>query len=235
MRLGIMQPYFFPYVGYYSLIKQTDYFILLDEVQFIRHGWIERNRILKQSGGWNYIAVPLEKHSRNTVISDIRINYRENWKQKIFSQLSYYKKAPNYAKVIDLVKDVFEEDYQDIVSYDYASIKCVNNYLGINTPIKIFSKMNLSIDKPNAADEWALNICKQIDGVSEYWNPVGGLDFFDKQKYVDNNIQIYFQKMKLQPYRQFSKEFEQGLSILDVLMFNGVDEVNQMLDEFDLL
>ena len=98
MRLGIMQPYFFPYIGYISLIKNVDKFILLDDVQFIRHGWIERNRILKPTGGWQYISVPLEKHGQKIAIKDIKINNSQQWKSKIISQLTYYKKAPYYRK-----------------------------------------------------------------------------------------------------------------------------------------
>ena len=98
MKLAIMQPYFMPYIGYISLIKNTDQFILFDTVQFIRHGWIERNRILKPNEGWQYIQVPLIKdNGRDTVIKNVRINNAENWKSKIIAQLQHYKKkAPNY-------------------------------------------------------------------------------------------------------------------------------------------
>lgn len=93
MKLGIMQPYFFPYLGYFSLIKHTDRFILFDTVQFIRHGWIERNRILKPNEGWQYIQVPLIKDKgRDTVIKDVKIRNTENWQQKIIAQLQHYKK-----------------------------------------------------------------------------------------------------------------------------------------------
>ncbi len=104
MKVGIMQPYFFSYLGYFSLIKHSDRFILLDTVQFIRHGWIERNRVLKQNEGWFYIQVPLFKSERGTLIKDIRINNNINWKNKILSQLQIYKKiAPNYFQVIKLL------------------------------------------------------------------------------------------------------------------------------------
>ena len=98
MKLAIMQPYFSPYLGYFSLIKHTDNFILLDTVQFIRHGWIERNRILKPGWDtWQYIKVPLEKHSKNSIIKDIRIKTNQDWKRKLISQLVHYKKrAPFY-------------------------------------------------------------------------------------------------------------------------------------------
>ena len=89
-----MQPYFFPYLGYFSLIKATNNWIVIDSVQFIRHGWIERNRIFNPQSDWQYIKVPLVKHSRNTLIKNIKIRKEENWKQKIFAQLMCYKKKP---------------------------------------------------------------------------------------------------------------------------------------------
>jgi hypothetical protein len=92
MRIAIMQPYFFPYLGYYSLIKESDKFILFDTVQYIRHGWITRNRVLKPIEGWQYIFVPLEKHGITTIINQVRIKNSENWKDKIIRQLEHYKK-----------------------------------------------------------------------------------------------------------------------------------------------
>ena len=91
MKVAIMQPYFFPYLGYFGLINHTEKFILFDTVQFIRHGWIERNRILKPMEDWQYIAVPLKKHSQKTLIKDIEINNSIDWKNKIFAQLTHYK------------------------------------------------------------------------------------------------------------------------------------------------
>lgn len=235
MKIGIMQPYFFPYLGYFALIQQVDRFILLDKVQFIRHGWIERNRILKQSGGWGYIAVPLEKHPQKTLIEDIRIKNSEKWKEKILAQLVYYKGAPNYYKVRKLVEQAFQDDYSDIVQCDYHALNMVCEYLGITTPIEIYSNMGLQIATPNCADEWALNICKAIPEVTEYWNPEGGLSFFDRSKYENSQIKIYFMQMKLREYMQKGNVFEPGLSILDVMMFNSPEEIHDMMNEFTIL
>lgn len=236
MKLGIMQPYFFPYLGYFSLIKHTELFILLDAVQFIRHGWIERNRILKQNSDWLYIKVPLIKVGRNTVIKDVKINITINWKQSILSQLAIYKKiAPNYQSVISLMNSIFENDYYDIVSLNSASLQMVCNYLNINTDIKVFSKMELEIDRPKEPDEWALNICKTLGGVKEYWNPPGGKEFFNENKYSSQNIKLKFQKLNLQSYNQNRDNFIPGLSIIDVMMFNSVDEINRMLDEYKFI
>ena len=236
MKLAIMQPYFLPYLGYFSLIKHTDEFILFDTVQFIRHGWIERNRILKPSNGWQYIMVPLKKHSRETIIKDIEINNDQQWKEKILAQLQHYKKqAPYFSNVIDILNEIFSKEYATIVDLNLASLKTVCNYLGINTPIQVFSLMNIDIEPANAPDEWALNICKALGNVDEYWNPPGGQSFFDRKKYENAGINLKFHSAILTDYDQKRNVFEPGLSIIDVMMFNSVDEINKMLDNYELI
>ena len=236
MKLAIMQPYFLPYLGYFSLIKHTDEFILFDTVQFIRHGWIERNRILKPSNGWQYIMVPLKKHSRETIIKDIEINNDQQWKEKILAQLQHYKKqAPYFSNVIDILNEIFSKEYATIVDFNLASLKTVCYYLGINTPIQVFSLMNIDIEPANAPDEWALNICKALGNVDEYWNPPGGQSFFNKKKYENAGINLKFHSAILTDYDQKRNVFEPGLSILDVMMFNSIEEINKMLDNYELI
>ena len=234
MKLAIMQPYFFPYIGYFSLIKQSDQFILFDTPQYIRHGWIERNRILKVDGEALYIKVPLKKHKRDITINNLLINNTENWKEKIFAQLvPYKKKAPNYWKVISLLKEIFDFDSESMVELNYNSLKKTCEYLGITTPISIWSNMDIEIDEVNAPDEWALNICKALDA-NTYYNPIGGLSFFDKEKYQKEKIELKFLNMIPSPYRQLSNDFVSFLSIIDVMMFNSVDEITKMLDNYEV-
>lgn len=237
MKLGIMQPYFFPYLGHISLIKHTDRFILFDTVQFIRHGWIERNRILKPNGGWQYIQVPLIKaDGRDTIIKDVLINNEKNWKEKILAQLQHYKKkAPNYFSVVKLLKEIFSQDYTDITHLNQTSLETVCKYIGFEKRIEVFSEMNLQIEDVKAPDEWALNICKAVEGADEYWNPPGGITFFDRQKYENAGIKLFFHQVELEEYKQAGGIFEPGLSIIDVLMFNSPSDVNEMLDKFVLL
>lgn len=236
MKLGIMQPYFLPYIGYFSLIKHVDKYILFDTVQYMRHGWIERNRVLKQNEGWQYIQVPLSKHGQKDLIKDVNINNATDWKAKILAQIQHYKKkAPFYFGTVKLLNEIFDNEYEDIVSLNHISLEKICQHIGIDTPIEVFSQMNLDIEPANAPDEWALNICKAIDGTTEYWNPTGGLSFFNKSKYENSNIKIHFQQVNLKPYNQNRNEFEGGLSILDVLMFNSPEEINAMLDDYTLL
>lgn len=234
MKLAIMQPYFMPYIGYFSLIKHVNEFILFDTPQFIRHGWIERNRILKQNGEPLYIRVPLEKHHRDVKINNLVINNSENWKEKIIAQLApYRKKAPNYWKVISLMKEIFELESESIVDINYHSLKKICEYLGIRTPIKKWSEMNIEIDVVNAPDEWALNICKSLHA-NKYFNPIGGASFFNSKKYEKSGIELKFMETRATKYKQFTNEFVPFLSIIDVMMFCDIDNVNKMIDNCKL-
>ena len=234
MKLGIMQPYFCPYIGYFSLIKHTDEFILFDVVQFIRHGWIERNRIIKQSGGTVYIQVPLMKHSRETLIKDLQIRNTENWKSKIRAQLTFYKKGNRYyRRVLEVIESVFVNEYSSIVLLNKDLLIAICKYLDINLNIQIFSEMNLKIEKAQEPDEWALNICKAY-GVDEYWNPPNGKDFFDRSKYSNAGVNIKFHEIKISNYEQKGKIFEPALSIIDVMMHNHPDTINEFLDDYKL-
>jgi len=233
-----MQPYFFPYLGYFSLIKHTDRMILLDDVQFIRHGWIERNRILKPGAGWQYIAVPLKKKKFTTIIKDIEINNECDWKDKLLRQLAHYKKkAPFYFKMTSMIEDALQGEVNNITELNRNILKSICNYLDIEANIDIFSQLNLKIDTPQASDEWALNICKKIEDVKEYWNPIGGMQFFDASKYHNNNLELVFHNFIQTPYIQLNNnaEFQGGLSIIDVMMFNSPDEINAMLDCYECL
>jgi hypothetical protein len=236
MKLAIMQPYFFPYLGYLSLIKHTEMFILFDSVQFIRHGWIERNRILKPNDGWQYIKVPLQKYSRDTLIKDIKINNTTKWGEKNLAQIQHYKKtAPFYLETIELLQSIFNNKYDDIVNLNMNALVAVLKYLQIDRPIKVYSKMNISIDKVKAPDEWALNICKALVNIDEYWNPIGGRNFFDRKKYSQANINLKFHTVNISKYKQKSNIFTPNLSIIDVMMFNSKEVINKMLDNYELI
>ncbi len=234
MKLGIMQPYFFPYIGYFQLINCVDEFILLDTVQFIRHGWIERNRILKQDRGWLYVKVPLKKHSRKILIKNIEIK-EENWQAKIFAQLKHYKKrAPFYNNVIRLLIQIFDNNCLTITQLNFLALKSVCSYLKIETPIHIFSKMSIEIDEVTDSGEWALNISKAMNA-DTYINPIGGKEIFDKRKFKSNNITLRFLESNEIKYNQKREPFESWLSIIDVMMFNSPDEINKLLNEYRLL
>ena len=236
MKLGIMQPYFFPYIGYWQLINAVDEFILADITQFSKQSWVARNRILKPQEGWQYVLVPLVKHNLGSLIREIEIKKGYNWEETIIRQLSHYKKrAPYYFSTMDLLAEIFSIKCDTISQFNYISVSKICYFLGISTKITRINDLKLNIKKNNAPDEWAINVCKEYAEVEEYWNPEGGFTFYDKQKYVDNNIKIRFIKSRNTIYNQERDLFEPFLSIIDIMMFNSTKEIKQMLLEYDLL
>ena len=234
MKLGVMQPYFFPYFGYFALINQVDFFVLLDTVQFIKHGWIERNQILKASDGEPlYIKAPLVKHPLNTSIRDIRIRDNEPWREKIFAQLApYKKKAPHYNEVIALLTEIFELNTDSIVEINRRALEIVCQYLRIGTPIGVWSEMKIEIDQPRAPDEWALNISKAL-GARTYINPTAGKHLFNNAKYRSAGIDLRFIEVNPVQYNQrLTEEFVPNMSILEILMCCDLEEIHSMLHNY---
>lgn len=235
MKLGIMQPYFFPYLGYYSLIKKTDEFILFDTVQFIRHGWIERNRILKPVEDWQYVAVPLEKKTLSTIIHDLEIRNSEDWKGKLIRQLEHYRKrAPFFRETLRVVEDSLSINTDSIVKLNENILKKTCAYFEIPLKISIFSEMNLAIGDVADPGGWALEISKALKA-EEYLNPMGGMNIFDQDKFNSAGISLKFLGNNLKPYSQRRQAFEAGLSIIDVMMFNDVESINSLIDDIYMI
>lgn len=226
-----MQPYFLPYLGYYSLIKHTDKWIVFDPVQFIRHGWIERNRILKPGEGWQYIGVPLVKHHRDTLIRDIKIRTEDKWQDKVFRQLDHYKKAPFFKETIAVLQKAFDINTESITQLNAHILAVTCQYLEIPFDYAIFSEMDLAIEPVNDAGEWALQISKAL-GASVYVNPPGGKEIFNREKFEAAGIDLRFLSINLPEYSQRRKVFEPGLSIVDVMMYNSAEKINGMLDDY---
>lgn len=233
MKIAIMQPYLFPYIGYFSLIKNTDYFVFFDTPQYIRKGWINRNRILSTNGDVTYFTVPIQKADRNTPINKSVISYNYDWKMKILGQLKIYKKAPNYDKVINLVNDVFNTDTMLISDLAIKSIVKTCEYLDIDIKYDIFSKMNLALPEVKEPDEWALYITKEL-GYNTYINPPGGMSFFNREKYQINDVDLQFLVQEIIPYRQNREVFIPALSMIDVMMFCSCNEINEMLCKYKI-
>jgi hypothetical protein len=229
-----MQPYFFPYIGYYSLIKHTDKWVIFDVVQFIRHGWIERNRILKPGEGWQYVSVPLVKHSRDTLIKDIKIRTEEDWKDKLFRQLEHYKKAPFFKQAVELIREAINIETDSIVLLNANILKITCEFLSIPFEVNIFSKMEVNIEPVNHAGEWALQISKALQA-KEYVNPPGGIEIFNNQQFEKENIKLSFINNTIRTYSQRRPSFEPGLSIIDILMYNDTPAISAMLDDIEVI
>ena len=236
MKLAIMQPYFFPYIGYFQLINAVDKFILYDDVTFIKQGWINRNYILvnKQK---HLISLPLSKISSNKLISETFINKSEitRWYKKFLLSIEqYYKKSPHYKEVFELVINIFEYINQiEVISvFNKLSIERINEYLGIETKIENSSgKYN---NENLYGQDRVIDICKK-ENATIYINAIGGTELYDKKKFKNSNINLYFLKPKYISYKQQNNEFISWLSIIDVMMFNSKEEINKMLDNYELI
>ena len=232
MKIAIMQPYFFPYIGYFSLIQNTEHFIFFDTPQYIRKGWINRNRIIGGNGKDIYFTVPVEKVERDTAIRNVPISYKDDWREKMMGQLTIYKKrAPYYQNVTELVRSVITPDYRNISELAIASIKKTCEFIDMKLECDIYSEMSLPEFTVKEPDEWALYITKYT-GYDTYVNPPGGKTFFKQEKYKNEGIELQFLSQELIPYRQRTKEFIPGLSIIDVLMFCTPDEIKEMMDHY---
>jgi hypothetical protein len=235
MKVAIMQPYFFPYLGYFGLIKNSDRFIICDVVQFMRHGWIERNRILKPEMGWHYIRVPLVKHSHKATISEVKIRAQESWQDRIFQQLEYYKKrSPYYKEVIGFLQNAFRYQTDNITDLNAHLLAETCQYIGIPFRKEIFSEMDVMIEKINTSDDWAINICQAL-AAETYINPPGGIEIYKRDNFTQSGLKLEFLKVNLRSYNQGRDPFEEALSIIDVMMFNAPKEIRSMLDDYRLL
>lgn len=235
MKLGIMQPYFFPYLGYFALMKYTDHLVIFDTPQYIRKGFINRNRILDGKGTSCYITVPVVGEVRETSIKDIKISKTMDWFVKITGQLTVYKKrAPYYEHVLQILNDINNKQFQYISELNTYSLEITCKYIGIPYDYDVFSQMNLTINEVHSADEWALHITKAL-GYDTYVNPPGGLAFFDPIKYQKNQINLEFLQINLNPYSQKNIKFVEALSILDAMMFLKPTEILTLLDDYVII
>jgi len=236
MKLAIMQPYFFPYIGYWQLIAAVDTFILFDDVQYQRRGWINRNRILKHGGGWQYITVPVRKHLRSELIRNIYAKDDSSWKNQILRQLEHYaykKNAKFYNETVEIIKNIFKNITSErIVEINYELIMGICKYLDITTNVQISSSLNFNYKEVHDAGEWALRIAEQTHA-QEYINPIDGAKLFDMNKFRSSNIQLGFLKKAEISYDQ-GQTFEPWLSIIDILMFNGPVGTQKLTNNFSI-
>jgi hypothetical protein len=230
MKLGIMQPYFFPYIGYFELIHRTDKWIVFDMVQYKPRSWMNRNRVLHPKDGWQYFGVPVKKAPRDTLINDIEIKDKNAALERILGQLSHYKnKAPHYSIVIDLIKQTFSETRSNkLVDLNISSLSVVCSYLGIVFKWVKCSEMNLDLSNVSHPGQWALEICKQLKA-DEYINPPGGKEIFKPEEFAERGINLVFQDPIKFKYNCPPYIFEKNLSIIDVMMWNQPKKIMKFI------
>ena len=233
MTIAAMQPYLFPYIGYFQLINSCDIFVMYSNVQYIKKGWINRNRILV-NGKPHYITLPVKHDDFHKYINeryftdDFRLQ-----KQKMLHLIeNTYAKAPNYREAIELIKNSFSFSNCCVSSFIENSIVLVCKYLGIKTKLMTSSEMH--IDDVQSVQDRVIKIVKTIDA-DHYINAIGGINLYDKTYFDNEGVKLSFIKPRNITYKQFKHEYIPFLSIIDVMMFNDINTIKEFLLEYDLI
>ena len=231
MTIAIMQPYIFPYIGYFQLINTVDKFVIYDDVNFINKGFINRNNVLV-SGNRHLFTIPLKDASQNKLIYEVGLS-DDPWKKKFLKTLQQsYQKAPNYPAVFVLIEEIVNLEVGTINELILHSLKKICAYMNINTEIipssRIYENTYLK------GQDRIIDICRQ-ENASHYINPVGGMELYEKTKFANEQIKLTFLKSVECPYSQFKNAFVPWLSIIDVLMFNNAENIDLLLKEYELI
>jgi len=230
MKLGIMQPYFFPYLGYFDLINYVDKWVVFDTAQYIRHGWVNRNRVLHPNEGWMYITVPVKDHKQDTAIKEVKIANQKDWKESILGKLAHYKNSAPYAEdTFSLVKECMEPGEDYLSNLNVKALKKVCERLNIDFEYSIFSNMDLELGKIEGPEDWALRISEAM-GADEYANLPGGDDLFNESDFQRSDIKLIIRELPTFEYDCNGFEFVPDLSIIDVMMWNQPEEIKEYLD-----
>ena len=235
MKLAVMQPYLFPYIGYWQLIGAVDKFVVYDDVNYISRGWINRNNILV-SGNAKMITLALSKASINRRINEIDIASELGTKEAFLRTIAgAYRKAPFYGDVFPLLEKVILNPENNIAKYILTSIETICSYLEI--PTKILISSEIPKDNSLRGDDKIVRIC-EILGAETYINPSSGMAIYNEEKFRKKHIELFFLKADLDRicYKQFAGPYVGGLSIIDFLMFNSAEAIRkEMLPCYQLL
>ena len=233
MKLAIMQPYFFPYIGYFQLINSVDKFIIYDNIQYTKKGWINRNRILVNKKD-QLITLPVKKDSDYLNIVERELS--ESWgkdKNKMLNVIkSSYNKAPYFQETFELISKYLNDSEVNLFKFIYNGIILINDYLEIKTPIVISS--TIDVNHALKSQDKVLSLCKE-QNADIYINSIGGVELYDKEIFKQNNIELNFIKSNPIKYKQLNNEFVSWLSIIDIMMFNSKEQVKEYLNSYTLI
>lgn len=234
MKLAIMQPYFCPYIGYFQLMNAVDKFVVYDNIQYTKKGWINRNRILT-NGKDQVITLPLKKDS-----DYLNVNQRflsddfDGEKKKLLNKIrGSYLRAPNFSTVFPLIETLVNCEEKNLFDYIYFSIRSLKDFLNISTELIRSSTLEIDIEQYKS-EEKVLAISESL-GASTYINPIGGLALYNRGCFEKKGVELLFIKSNDIAYAQFNHDFVPWLSIIDVLMFNSAEKVVSFLNEFEYI
>ncbi|AKZ64639.1 WbqC-like protein [Herbaspirillum hiltneri N3] len=229
-RLAIMQPYFFPYIGYWQLIQAADRFVIYDDVNYINRGWINRNRLLI-NGEPTLITLPLRQASQNKKICDIDIAPTAEWLKKMLRMVEVtYKKAPYFNDVFPVIEGVLTYERSNLADYLAHHLQTMASFMEIETEFVVTSR-----DYANsqlAAQERIIDIARR-EQADVYINAQGGKELYDAASFSQVGIDLRFIAMRPLPYPQRGSGFTPYLSIIDALMEVGPKQIRSHLDAYD--
>jgi len=229
MTIAIMQPYFFPYIGYWQLINAVDTYVIYDDVNYIKKGYVNRNNIL-ENDTCKLFTLELQQASPNKLINEIKIG---NNKQKLLKTIRQnYIKAPYFREIYALLESIMEHNESNLAKFLGNSIEQISKYLEIDT--KIIYSSSIEKDKQLRGQNKIINISKQLNA-SHYINAIGGKELYSFEEFEKEGIQLNFLRTKPTNYKQFNSVFVENLSIIDVLMFNNKKTINYFLQEYTLI
>lgn len=226
MKVAIMQPYLFPYIGYFQLVNAVDKFIFYDDVSFIKGGWINRN-VIEIQGEKKYINLTLIGASSFKNINEINVN---GGQEKILKTIKQnYSKSPYFKQAFSVIEEVLikSKDLKLISEIAGLSVMLISSYLGIDTKFEYSSKLYSNTKNLNRTDR-LIQICK-MNKADEYVNPIGGTELYDKFNFKEKEIRLKFIKTNFIQYKQFNDIFLPNLSIIDVIMFNNPETIKEFL------
>lgn len=221
MKLGIMQPYFFPYLGHFALIAAVDEWIVFDVTQYTRKSWVNRNRVLHPDHGWHYISMGLRNSSTRISISEAKVGDAREQERYVLGKISHYKKhAPYYQQVCEIVRGSFAGMAHDsLVSLNVSGLRTVCEYLGQPFCHHLCSELNIDFPEKLRGGQWAPWLSGRLSA-DLYINPVGGRELFDPSDFARAGVSLQLFAFEPFVYDTPGYVFEENLSILDVLMWN---------------
>lgn len=224
-----MQPYLFPYLGYYQLVYHCEKFVFYDDVNYITRGFINRNNVLNGNCSQRF-TLPVLKASQNKKINEHLFSI--DYKKTLLMIRSLYSKAPNFKLVYNLIESIITQDDRQVAKITSDSIIKVFEYLGIDKDTYFSS--NLEFKRTNIAANNLISICNVLEE-KQYCNSIGGRDLYNKTYFSKQGIKLSFLEVLPVKYKQNKNDFVANLSIIDVLMWNSKDEVIQLLKQYRLV
>lgn len=232
MKLAIMQPYFFPYIGYWQLIHAVDRFVIYDDVNYIVRGWVNRNRILN-FGESTYITAPLQHASPNKLICDTSLQHSVFWRDKSVRMVeNTYRKAPFFDEWFPIIEKLIRHDANNLSDYLTYQLRTLSTFMGIQTEFILTSRCyrnnNLS------GQERVIDIYKR-EGATAIINPQGGQDLYNRADFAQRGLDLKFLIPRPVEYKQFRATHVPWLSIIDVMMFNSQSQLRMLLNQYELV